>query len=166
MACAPCCFLNVFYVGLLHAIGNNYDKLSIRKGSFFSNFFSKTDDLTQSERAKVLEKSKELEDVHDEVANEGDTEAPDRDAHIRLHFICFVEKEGSMFELDGRKTGPIYHGKTSSERLLEDSCAVIKKNFMEVDPEAIEFTMVALGPGENPFVRVLGLKSEGKEERD
>eukprot|EP01028_Stygiella_incarcerata_P011408 TRINITY_DN644_c0_g1_i1.p1 TRINITY_DN644_c0_g1~~TRINITY_DN644_c0_g1_i1.p1 ORF type:complete len:250 (-),score=83.01 TRINITY_DN644_c0_g1_i1:358-1107(-) len=145
-------------IGLLHAIGNNVDKLLIRKGSFFSNFFSKTDDLSQSERAEVLEKSEELEAVHDEVANEGDTEAPDRDARVLLHFICFVEKEGSLFELDGRKNGPICHGKTSADRLLEDSCAVIKTNFMDVDPESIEFTMVALGPGKNPFI--------GAEEKD
>jgi len=36
----------------------------------------------------------------------------DQIVQVEHHFIAFVEKDGKVFELDGRKTGPICHGET------------------------------------------------------
>jgi hypothetical protein len=60
-------------------------------------------------------------------------------------FICFLEHEGSLYELDGRKAGPVNHGPTTPESLLKDSVKVIR-GFMERDPDNVQFNMVALGP--------------------
>lgn len=64
---------------------------------------------------------------------------------IRPDFICFLEREGSLYELDGRKAGPVNHGPTTPESLLKDSVMVIR-GFMERDPDNVQFNMVALGP--------------------
>lgn len=56
-----------------------------------------------------------------EAAQQGDTAAPNPDEVVQLHFIVFVHKDGSLYELDGRKTSPINHGATSSESLLVGS---------------------------------------------
>lgn len=41
--------------------------------------------------------------------------------------------DGVLYELDGRKEGPVPHGPTSSATLLQDACAVVKQ-FMDRDP--------------------------------
>jgi ubiquitin carboxyl-terminal hydrolase L3 len=61
------------------------------------------------------------------------------------HFVAFIEKDGCLYELDGRKEFPINHGATSSETLLEDSAKVVR-GYMDRDPEELRFTMLALAP--------------------
>ena len=64
---------------------------------------------------------------------------------MNLHFICFVQKNGHLYELDGRKPFPINHGASSADTLLTDAAGAIRK-FMERDPSNLQFTMVALAP--------------------
>jgi len=54
-----------------------------------------------------------------------------------------VEKEGCLYELDGRKSGPISHGATTRDSFLEDAAKVCR-NLMAVDPDNLQFTLVAL----------------------
>jgi ubiquitin carboxyl-terminal hydrolase L3 len=63
---------------------------------------------------------------------------------VPLHFVCFSEKDGSLYELDGRKFAPINHGPTTPDTLLKDSCAVIKE--MMATTDNIRFSMLALAP--------------------
>ncbi len=37
-------------------------------------------------------------------------QAPSLGDSVEHHFIAFVEKDGKIYELDGRKSGPIAHG--------------------------------------------------------
>jgi hypothetical protein len=62
-----------------------------------------------------------------------------------VHFISFVAVDGDLYELDGRKAGPVNHGPCQPDEVLKKSVAVIK-GFMERDPNALQFNMVALGP--------------------
>ena len=48
---------------------------------------------------------------------------------------------------DGRKSGPINHGPTTKDTLLEDAAKVCKE-YMARDPGEIGFSMVALGPAD------------------
>lgn len=45
-----------------------------------------------------------------EAAQQGVTAAPSADEEVDLHFIAFVHRDGCLYELDGRKAGPINHG--------------------------------------------------------
>lgn len=77
-------------------------------------------------------------------AQEGQTAAPDANEKVDLHFICFVEKDGVLYELDGRKDAPVAHGASSADRVLQDACRVVQERFIALDPAEVRFTMIAL----------------------
>lgn len=81
---------------------------------------------------------------------------------MNLHFIAFVEVDGCLYELDGRKESPVNHGPTSRETLLQvqsaassppvshtsgtqDACRIVKQ-FMARDPNNLNFNLMALAP--------------------
>ena len=79
-----------------------------------------------------------------EAAQQGATEAPPADADVDLHFVAFVPgKDGHLWELDGRKVGPVDHGQTSTETLLRDVAAVVRRNFVE-KANSLNFSLMAL----------------------
>ncbi|KAI8918572.1 hypothetical protein DFJ77DRAFT_530680 [Powellomyces hirtus] len=129
-------------IGLLHALANNAEELKLEDGPLKS-ILDQTANISPEERAEALETSKALAQVHEESSQEGQTAAPPRDSDVDLHFVCFVQKEGHVYEMDGRKPFPINHGRSSD--LLMDSVRVIKE-FMARDPENLNFTVIALAP--------------------
>jgi predicted HD phosphohydrolase len=79
-----------------------------------------------------------------EHAEQGATAAPDANADVDLHFAAFVPVNGHLWELDGRKTGPVNHGTTSVESLLRDVAKVVRESFMERAGENFNFSLIAL----------------------
>ncbi len=74
-------------VGILHAIGNARESLTIAKDSYLDKFFSNTDTMEADEIADYLEADDEIEEVHETAAAEGQSEQPDED--VDTHFVCF-----------------------------------------------------------------------------
>ncbi|XP_063809019.1 ubiquitin carboxyl-terminal hydrolase isozyme L3, partial [Pseudophryne corroboree] len=70
------------------------------------------------------------------------SDAPNIDDKVDLHFIAFVHQQGHLYELDGSKPFPVNHGRTSEDTLLEDAIEVCRK-FMQRDPDELRFTVVA-----------------------
>jgi len=130
-------------VAILHALVNNYKALDLDKSEYLKGLYAKLKSLNPEERAKVLEEESELSCAHEETALQGQTAAPDANEDSELHFVTFVHNEGKLFELDGRKKAPTSHGATSDASLLKDTASVIKK-VMERDPEAHQFSVIAL----------------------
>jgi ubiquitin carboxyl-terminal hydrolase L3 len=97
-------------------------------------------------RGQALADSFELASAHHTVAKEGQTEAPEADADVNYHFICFVNVDGNVYELDGAKQFPINHGASTSETFVKDAVNVIKKNFVERLGQDFNFSVVTLGP--------------------
>lgn len=67
--------------------------------------------------------------------------------------------DGVLYELDGRKEGPVPHGSTSSATLLQDACAVVKQ-FMDRDPGELRQArcmMLLFTKSVDPAVFLLGL---------
>ncbi|CAI0376428.1 unnamed protein product [Linum tenue] len=141
-------------IGLLHAVGNIKSKLNLSEGSFLDKFFKSTASMDPLERAKFLENDREMETAHSVAATGGETEATD---NVNTHFICFacVDADlnrqlcytGELYELDGRKAGPVLHGSSSPESLLQDSAKVIK-GMIQKNPESLNFNVIAVSKKE------------------
>jgi len=127
-------------IGLLHAIGNITSEITLSEGSFLDKFFKSTADMTPMERARFLENDSQIEDAHSVAVTAGDTPATD-DADT--HFICLACVDGELYELDGRKAGPISHGASSPATLLKDATKVIKK-MIEKNPGSLNFNVIAI----------------------
>ncbi|GFX59646.1 ubiquitin carboxyl-terminal hydrolase isozyme L3 [Trichonephila clavipes] len=123
----------------------NYD-ICQRSGSTLKEYLDRTADMSPEERGQELEMDENLCCVHEEVAKEGQTEAPEADEVTNLHFITFVAVDEQLYELDARKNYPINHGSTSMDTLIKDAVAVCKK-FMERDPENVNFSIMAFVAG-------------------
>ncbi|KAK8614086.1 hypothetical protein V6N13_122461 [Hibiscus sabdariffa] len=127
-------------IGLLHSVGNVTSEIKLQEGSFLDRFFKSTATMDPLERAAFLEKDGEMEVAHTVAASAGETEASD---NVDTHFICFTCVDGELYELDGRKSGPISHGPSSPSGLLQDAAKVIK-GMIQKNPESLNFNVIAL----------------------
>ncbi|XP_028762543.1 ubiquitin carboxyl-terminal hydrolase 3 isoform X2 [Neltuma alba] len=127
-------------IGLLHALGNITSEIKLTEGSFFDRFFKATTSMDPLQRAAFLENDKEMEAAHSVAATAGDTEAS---VNVDTHFICFACVDGELYELDGRKSGPISHGQSSPNTLLEDAAKVIQ-GMIQKNPDSLNFNVIAI----------------------
>ncbi|KAL7123511.1 hypothetical protein ACP275_01G109400 [Erythranthe tilingii] len=127
-------------IGLLHAVGNITSEINLVDGSYLDNFFKSTAKMNPSERATFLENDREMEVAHSVAATAGETEASD---NVDTHFICFSCANGQLYELDGRRAGPISHGASSTSTLLKDAAKVIQK-IIQKNPDSINFNVIAI----------------------
>lgn len=130
-------------IGLLHAIGNTATPIALAQDSFLDQFFKATASMTPAERGRHLEESAEVEVAHSSAASAGDTRPPSLDEDTNLHFIAFSLSDGVLVELDGRKAGPVPHGASTPDTLLEDVVRVVKE-FMSRNPDSLQFNLIAL----------------------
>jgi ubiquitin carboxyl-terminal hydrolase L3 len=130
-------------MALLHVLGNKTDVIQADKG-IWHDFYERTKDLDPDARSKALDEAKEFHKVHEEAASEGQTAPPSREESVDLHFLAFINKEGTMYEMDGRKPFPLSHGPTTDDKFLADAAEIIKKQFIEKQPDSLQFTVIAM----------------------
>jgi len=136
-------------IGLLHSLLNLPEPLRlVKENSWLAKFSDKCPiPLDPVAKAEILEEDVSIEKLHDDATSDS-TNSTDRgsiDDKILTHFIALVCVDGRLYELDGRKAGPIDHGPTSQATLLGDAIVVVKQ-FMARDPTEMRFTMTALAP--------------------
>ncbi|ELU44610.1 ubiquitin carboxyl-terminal hydrolase, family 1 domain-containing protein [Rhizoctonia solani AG-1 IA] len=140
-------------IGLLHAILNS--DIVLTPGSPLAQFIDLCKGRTPEERGKLLEETTLFAKAHIDAATSGQSAvpAPDR-LDTDLHFTCFViapspeTKEKRLIELDGRRAGPIDHGPSEQDKLLEDVAKIVKERYISVS-SSINFSMLSLGPHDN-----------------
>lgn len=144
---------NIFYVkqivtnacgtiALVHSVANNLEKIKLNDGHL-KKFIETATSMNPDERGELLQKAEGIINAHKEVALEGQTEAPEPNEPVNYHFVAFVQKDGHLYELDGRKSFPVNHGSTAEDTFLQDAAQVCKE-YMARDPEELHFTVVAL----------------------
>lgn len=103
------------------------------------------------ERAQVLYDSPELERLHAQVAQQGDTVAPTADEYCGFHYIAFVKgKDGNLWELEGGWNEPICRGKLDEgmDVLSESALDAGIRPFINAAEKGGEmgFSIIALAP--------------------
>ncbi|GFY48074.1 ubiquitin carboxyl-terminal hydrolase isozyme L3 [Trichonephila inaurata madagascariensis] len=131
-------------VALIHAVANCADQLDLKPDSIIKKFFDDTKSLSPKERGEFLENCNEISSAHESSAEQGQTEAPNLDDKCNLHFIALVQINSKLYELDGRKSFPVFHGTTSPDSFLKDAARVCKE-YMQRDPENLNFTALSFG---------------------
>jgi ubiquitin carboxyl-terminal hydrolase L3 len=152
-------------IGLLHALMNLPDDLRqlgcIQRNSWLDQFEQATTTTTTTssssttttattpiQKAERLETDPTIAALHDEATHSSDnqTNRGNLDDDVETHFIALVNVQNVLYELDGRKAGPVIHGPTTPMTLLQDSCRIIRDEFMARDPTEMRFTITALAP--------------------
>lgn len=116
-------------------------------GSDFDKLLKEAVPLAPAERAKLIENTSSLSRAHHDAASKGDTVAPEASDDVDLHYVCFVKtNDGTLWELDGRRKGPIDHGKLEDgeDVLSEKALTLGPRKFLERGGEDPRFTAVAL----------------------
>lgn len=103
--------------------------------------------LSPDQRSRLLESSQSLATAHQSAASQGDTAAPEATDDVDLHYVCFVKgTDGILWELDGRRKGPLERGRLESNEdvLSEKALTLGPRKFLERAGEDLRFSAVAL----------------------
>ena len=140
-------------IGLLHSVTNGEGRKNIQPGSDLQKLLKEAIPMKPLERADLLYNSHALESAHQSAASKGDSTAPEAEASVDLHFVAFVKSEkGELWELDGRRKGPLMRGKLGAEEdvLSEKGQQLGVRAFLNREEEAgggeLRFSVVMLGP--------------------
>jgi ubiquitin carboxyl-terminal hydrolase L3 len=107
--------------------------------------------LKPADRADLLYESEALESAHQSAAGTGDTSAPAAEDNVDLHYVCFVKSnDNNLWELDGRRKGPLNRGKLSPDEdvLSEKALDLGVRSFLKRESEAgggdLRFSLITL----------------------
>ncbi|KAL8760942.1 MAG: hypothetical protein Q9184_002910 [Pyrenodesmia sp. 2 TL-2023] len=135
-------------MGLLHCACNG----GAREMIDLANLVTSAIPLDPSSRAQLLETSPSIAQAHASAASGGDTTAPSAEADIDLHFVAFVKSaNNNLWELDGRRKGPLNRGKLADEDdvLAEKALDLGVRRFLRREEELggdLRFSLMALAP--------------------
>jgi ubiquitin carboxyl-terminal hydrolase L3 len=143
-------------IALVHCLANvsirggsvDCDALMREQGEFLDRFMGEVGEMTPEEIGSYMEAGRgaagTLETLHAASAQEGSTNAPGVDEEVNLHFVAFVEKGGGLWELDGRRAGPIRHGEVDGENFMHRVAEVVKEEYVEKGNGSLNFNLIAL----------------------
>lgn len=139
-------------IGLLHGVSNGPARAQIQANSDLDKLVKQAVPLKPRERATLLEETQALETAHQEAASRGDTAAPQADDDVDLHYVCFVkdQNKGHLWELDGRRKGPLDRGELDAEEdvLSEKALQLGVRSFLKREEQAgggeLRFSLIVL----------------------
>lgn len=153
-------------IASVHALINGARIYSNTKGSALQQFQKDNANMSAQDRGRALLNTSALRSSSDQSASHraAQTALPDRyGPDLDHHFVAFspiaAGGDDHVVELDGTKVSPVDHGSITSilqkadqegvedpnkHKFLRAVAHVIKTNFMAVEPDSIEFTMMAL----------------------
>lgn len=118
----------------MHILLNNPD---LELGSVLDNFQSFAQDLPADMKGLCLSNSLEIRQIHNEFGNledllaYGDDEDDENDNKKRskdpFHFVAFIHKKDTVYELDGLKDSPSVHATTCEGQWTDSVIGIIKK---------------------------------------
>lgn len=93
-------------IAALHAFGNS--NLIYEKNSVLEEFFEKSKGMNYVERAEFLNNNVKFKKAHTVFAGKGQTSIENETKNDYVgHYVCFVNWDNKLIELDGMKNGPV-----------------------------------------------------------
>ncbi|MCJ1469612.1 ubiquitinyl hydrolase 1 [Pseudocyphellaria aurata] len=141
-------------MGLLHSACNGGARDLIATNTPLAELIASAIPLPPTPRSKLIETSTAIAEAHAAAAAQGDTAAPLASANVEHHFVAFIKSaQGNLWELDGRRKGPLNRGKldTDDDPLSEKALQLGVKRFLAVEAEEglgadLRFSLLALAP--------------------
>lgn len=132
-----CCMM-----ALLHILLNNPDELLTESAPKTIKKLLETSDNME----KIVEESTELEAIHKEMALGGGTEVPEITDNVLFHFVALIPdtSTGSVWLMDGRRSGPIEFKTTEGISLFESACKIANEEFVLKSVDQTNFAAVIL----------------------
>ncbi|EPE34830.1 Cysteine proteinase [Glarea lozoyensis ATCC 20868] len=139
-------------IGVLHAVSNGTAKDFITPGSDLRKLVDDATPLGPIERADLLYNSQALESAHQGAASQGQSDRPDAEDNVDLHYVCFIkDAKNNLWEMDGRRKGPINRGNIGEEDVLSEKALDLgARPFFKREAAAgageMRFSLVTLAP--------------------
>lgn len=130
-------------MALIHLLANKCKDDDFEPDSSIKEFIRESQQLEPEKKANKFESCETIASAHERSSVEGQTEAPAAAEPVEYHFISFIYDNDTIYEMDGRKHGPINHGPTTPETFLKDAIQVVRK-FVNINPSNPNFSMQAL----------------------
>ncbi|CAN3359068.1 ubiquitin carboxyl-terminal hydrolase Yuh1p [Diutina catenulata] len=136
---------------LLHVLGN-LPRDFIVSNSSAGHLLNNARGKSVAETAKLVEDLEGRIQLDENYGSKGQTEAPPAEASVELHFITYIKGgDGHLYELDGRRAGPVDLGECTAENnhLISDPKVAEKIQFYmdnTDDGNKNNFAIMAIGP--------------------
>lgn len=130
-------------MALIHLLANQCSDEDFEPNSSIKEFIKDSKTLEPEVKANKFESCETIAAAHETASVEGQTEAPAASESVEYHFISIINNGNTIYEMDGRKHGPINHGPTSEKTFLRDAIKVVKK-FVDISPANPNFSMQAV----------------------
>lgn len=136
---------------LLHILTNLPRDLIISNSKLSNLLDSIKNGLSVDETSLIVEELESEIKLDENFGEKGQTEAPAASESVDLHFITFIKgKDNHLYELDGRRNGPIDLGESVDEsNIIKDPLLTEKIQFyIDNADEANKnnFAIMAIGP--------------------
>ena len=130
-------------MALIHLLANQCKDSDFEPNSSIKEFIRESKQLEPEVKANKFESCETIASAHEQASVGGQTEAPSASQSVEYHFISIIHNNNTIYEMDGRKHGPINHGPTRPDTFLKDAIQVVKK-FVDTDPANPNFSMQAV----------------------
>ncbi|ODV81020.1 cysteine proteinase [Suhomyces tanzawaensis NRRL Y-17324] len=139
---------------LLHILSNlpsDFIIKNLKLDQLLAGIDDNASNISVEEIATLVEQLESSIKLSDNFGQRGQTEAPRAEDPIELHFITFIKgKDNHLYELDGRRNGPIDLGESNSEsNILKDPKIAQKVQFYIDNTDEVNkhnFAIMAIGP--------------------
>ena len=81
--------------------------------------------------------------MHNQFGSQGQSQI---DTNTSFHFVAYIQKGGTIWEIDGRRAQPLQKGECAPDQ-FGVRCAELLKGYVDMD-STCQFSLMALAPNQ------------------